>query len=113
MLRRIKPKAIICYGEPFVEMEGKLIVVDYAKTNNLSSEKQLGKPITKYIQGFILKGGGAPAVVGAVSELSPNFPAGIPQNVPGKVMSGAAEASLDPVEEAGTTLKQRSSYFRT
>lgn len=50
---------------------------------------------------------------GAVSELSPNFPAGIPQNVPGKVMSGAAEASLDPVEEAGTTLKQRSSYFRT
>ena len=28
MLRRIKPKAIICYGEPFEEMEGKLIVVD-------------------------------------------------------------------------------------
>lgn len=36
MLRRIKPKTIICYGEPFEEMEGKLIVIDYAKTNNLS-----------------------------------------------------------------------------
>ena len=59
MLRRIKPKAIICYGEPFEEMEGKLIVIDYAKANNLSSEKHLSKPITKYVHGFILKGGGA------------------------------------------------------
>ena len=59
MLRRIKPKAIICYGEPFREMEGKLIVVDYAKTNNLSTEKQLIKSITKCVCGFILKGGGA------------------------------------------------------
>lgn len=35
MLRRIKPKAIICYSSPFEEMNGNVISVDYAKTNNL------------------------------------------------------------------------------
>ena len=59
MLRRIKPKAIICYGEPFEEMEGKLIVVDYANTNNLNQEKSLTPPIVKYMRGTITKGGGA------------------------------------------------------
>ena len=67
MLCRIKPKAIICYGEPFAEMEGKLIVVDYAKTNNLSPEKQFLKPITKYVQGFVLKGGGGAGGGGGTS----------------------------------------------
>lgn len=59
MLRRIKPKAIICYGDPFEEMEGKLIVIDYAKTNNLTQEKALDKPIVKYIQCLVEKGGGS------------------------------------------------------
>lgn len=36
LLRRIKPSTIICYGEPFEEMKGNIITVDYAKTNNLS-----------------------------------------------------------------------------
>ncbi len=34
MMRKIKPKAVICYGEPFEEMKGKIITVDYAQTNN-------------------------------------------------------------------------------
>lgn len=40
MLRRIKPKAIICYCEPFKEMEGNIITVDYAQANNLSIPKK-------------------------------------------------------------------------
>ncbi len=34
MMRKIKPKTVICYGEPFEEMKGKIITVDYAQTNN-------------------------------------------------------------------------------
>ena len=67
MLRRIKPNAIICYGEPFEEMEGKLIVVDYAKTNNLNQEKSLTPPIVKYMRGTITKGGGAAGGGGGTS----------------------------------------------
>lgn len=59
MLRRIQPKAIICYGDPFEEMEGRLIVIDYAKTNNLTQEKKFFRPVVKYIRGYIEKGGGA------------------------------------------------------
>ena len=59
LLRRIKPTAVICYGEPFEEMGGKLIVIDYAETNNLSQEKAFTKPIIKYVCGITLKGGGA------------------------------------------------------
>ena len=70
MLRRIKPKAIICYGEPFVEMEGKLIVIDYAKTNNLGQEKSLAQPIVKYICGMITKGGGSAGGNGGQNRLS-------------------------------------------
>lgn len=40
MLRRIEPKAIICYCDPFPEMKGNVITVDYAKTNNLSEHKK-------------------------------------------------------------------------
>lgn len=36
MIRKVKPKAVICYGEPFEEMQGRIIPIDYAKTNNLS-----------------------------------------------------------------------------
>ena len=38
MIRKVKPKAVICYGEPFEEMQGKIITVDYAKTNNLNQK---------------------------------------------------------------------------
>lgn len=33
--RRIDPSAVICYGDPFPEMTGKIIPVDYAETNHL------------------------------------------------------------------------------
>ena len=36
MLRRIEPQGILCYGKPFEEMEGNLVVVDYAETNHLA-----------------------------------------------------------------------------
>lgn len=39
LLRRIDPKAIICYCEPFPEMKGNIITIDYAQTNNLSHKK--------------------------------------------------------------------------
>ncbi len=32
MLERIEPEAIICFGDPFDEMEGNIIVVDYLKS---------------------------------------------------------------------------------
>lgn len=32
MLSRIEPEAIICFGEPFEEMEGRIIHVDYLKS---------------------------------------------------------------------------------
>lgn len=70
MLRRIHPKAIICYGEPFNEMEGNLIVVDYAETNNLSPEKSFSRPYIKYIRGIIEKGGGAAGGGGGYNHLS-------------------------------------------
>lgn len=39
MLKRVEPKAIICYCDPFPEMTGNIITVDYAQTNNLSQKK--------------------------------------------------------------------------
>ena len=54
MLNRIKPSKIICYGKAFDEMNGDIIEVDYAKTNNLS------KGYIKKIFGYISnKGGGS------------------------------------------------------
>lgn len=44
MLRRLNPSKIICYGKPFEEMNGNIIPVDYAKTNNYEK----GRIIKKY-----------------------------------------------------------------
>jgi len=84
MLRRIKPKAVICYGEPFEEMEGKLIVIDYAKTNNLMQEKSLTKPIIKYVHAFIDKGGGAAGGGNGGQRCFPKFPGWDPTKCPGE-----------------------------
>ena len=35
MLNRIEPEAIICFGQPFYEMEGNIIVVDYLKSRKV------------------------------------------------------------------------------
>lgn len=64
MLKRIKPASIICYGEPFEEMKGKIISIDYGETNHLTKlYKKTGQP-TRVIQEksapiCLLKGGGA------------------------------------------------------
>ena len=45
LLKRIEPSAILCYGEPFEEMVGNVIAIDYAKTNHLSKwVKATGHP---------------------------------------------------------------------
>lgn len=67
MLRRLKPQAIICYGVPFEEMEGKLVCVDYAETNNLSHEKHFLNPIKKHFCGYVIKGGGTAGGSGETS----------------------------------------------
>ena len=54
MLSRIKPSKIICYGKPFDEMNGDIIEVDYAQTNNLSKGHYIKK-----IYGCVVKGGGS------------------------------------------------------
>lgn len=36
MLKRLQPESIICYCEPFEEMKGNIITVDYEETNRLS-----------------------------------------------------------------------------
>ena len=35
MLKRIEPEHIICFGQPFEEMKGDLIVIDYAKSRKV------------------------------------------------------------------------------
>ena len=36
MLNRVKPKAIICFGKPFVEMKGNIISVDYISSRRVN-----------------------------------------------------------------------------
>ena len=35
MLNRIEPEAVICFGKPFPEMEGSLIIVDYCESRKV------------------------------------------------------------------------------
>lgn len=96
MLRRIKPKAIICYGEPFEEMDGKIIVIDYAKTNNLSQEKAFSKPIVKQLRSVIEKGGGAAGGNGGIKKL-PSKPSQLKHifaNRPGHIPDTEANRAL-------------------
>lgn len=54
MLRKIKPEAIICYGEPFDEMKGNIIVIDYAETNNLNTKSFNNEIYIKKTTGYPL-----------------------------------------------------------
>ena len=45
MYSRIKPSIVICYGKPYPEMKGNIIVVDYSETNHSKS--------------YLIKGGGS------------------------------------------------------
>lgn len=57
MLRRIDPRAVICYSSPFDEMKGNIIAIDYAKANNLKSYMKVLQPvyntIPKVYNGYI------------------------------------------------------------
>ena len=72
LLRRIEPEYIICYSEPFSEMKGNIIYVDYdlsswrhmaddvvmiKHTNTLTDENTNGKIIKRYC--YTEKGGGS------------------------------------------------------
>ena len=35
MLTRIEPSSIICFGNPFKEMEGNIIIVDYLESRKV------------------------------------------------------------------------------
>lgn len=75
MLRRIEPEHIICYSEPFEEMSGNIVYVDYdlsswrhmeddiVKSNGVKHiigyASCFGKPIITKTTGFVMKGGGS------------------------------------------------------
>lgn len=65
MMKRIKPKAVICYSTPFEEMNGNVISVSYEKTNGLDHDtKNSDNKNSYYVKKTILfiesetKGGG-------------------------------------------------------
>lgn len=53
LIRKIKPKAIICYDKSFDEMQGKFITVDYAKTNNLNQNNIIFDTYVKKMHGYV------------------------------------------------------------
>lgn len=79
MLKRIQPKAIICYSTPFEEMEGNIIYIDYAETNNLDSKLFSVDTYTMQpIGDYILRG------MGGGGSGTPKFPGWDPSVSPGK-----------------------------
>ena len=54
LMRKIKPQAVICYGEPFEEMQGNVIKIDYTKTNHLTKEEARQKGYIKKITGYVI-----------------------------------------------------------
>ncbi len=63
MLRRINPKAIICYSNPFEEMKGNIITVNYEETNNLNKKNHMffcdtnPTPCFKRAYGYVVTAG--------------------------------------------------------
>ena len=85
MIRKVKPKAIICYGEPFKEMQGKIIHIDYAKTNNLNQKD--AKDI------FYIKKTVDTYVVKKVVAENENIPETTLQNHLKKILNGVGKAT--------------------
>ena len=54
LIRKVKPQAVICYGEPFEEMQGKIITIDYAQTNSYTKEDDRKKGYIKKVTGYVL-----------------------------------------------------------
>lgn len=69
MLEEIEPSAIICYSEPFPEMKGNIIYIDYELSSwkHLSDEKSLENTLNNIKKtdiivkryGYVCKGGGS------------------------------------------------------
>lgn len=61
MYSRIKPSTVICYGKPYPEMKGNIIVVDYSETNHSKSNDDTCyiKKAHGYITSNDTKGGGS------------------------------------------------------
>ena len=54
MLRRLEPEIIICYNEPFPEMQGNIVFVDYERSSwrHMNDDKAYApSPYVKYICG--------------------------------------------------------------
>lgn len=51
MLEKINPSAIICYGEPFAEMEGNIIAIDPYNKEELIAKMGIDKFTEKYLAG--------------------------------------------------------------
>ena len=53
MLRRIEPEKIICYNEPFPEMQGDIVFVDYERSSwkNMDEDTYIPSKYAKYICG--------------------------------------------------------------
>lgn len=80
MIRKVKPKAVICYGEPFEEMHGKIITVDYAKTNNLKQKNTDAIVYIKKTFGYVCAEKGMGGAGGKKRE----YPGDDPTKSPGK-----------------------------
>lgn len=82
MIRKVKPKAVICYGEPFEDMQGKIIPIDYAKTNNLNQKGIKDIFYIKKTCGYVCceKGGGSAGGGSGKRE----YPGNDPSKSPGK-----------------------------
>lgn len=84
MMRRIMPKAVICYGEPFPEMTGKIIPVDYERTNHYKKRFSIAGETPFFVWKTytfdepVTKGRG-----GAGGKM-PKFPGWDPEKPPGK-----------------------------
>ena len=57
MLRRIRPRIILCYGTPFEEMRGDVISIDYAETNNYKKQILTAHVAGALHSGFVCKTG--------------------------------------------------------
>ena len=79
MIRRIKPSQIICYGEPFEEMQGKIILVDYARTNNLKQTNTNSVFYTRDMYYFDIEKGS-----GLAGRERSGYPGNDPTKAPGE-----------------------------
>lgn len=103
LMRKVKPKAVICYGEPFEEMQGRIITVDYATTNNLSSKNVNSKIYIKKVTGYVCceKGGGSSGGGG-----KREYPGNDPTKPPGKNFAWRGKG--DPTTGKGAWVNTKS-----